>query len=65
MTVTGVGRAAAGAIWYEAISNWMTSSTDYQGARAAALNAAVALGYPVGSAVYNSVAAAYSAIDVN
>jgi Zn-dependent metalloprotease len=62
--VTGIGRDKAARIWYKAISDYMTSSTNYQGARAAALNAAAAL-YGAGSAEYNAVAAAYSAINVN
>lgn len=62
--VAGIGRAAAAAIWYDAISNRMTSSTNYAGARAAALASAAAL-YGSGSAQYNGVAAAYSAINVN
>lgn len=63
-TVSGIGRAAAAAIWYDAITNRMTSSTNYKGARTAALAAAAAL-YGNGSAQYNAVAAAYSAINVN
>ncbi|MGN6185665.1 MAG: M4 family metallopeptidase [Thermoanaerobaculia bacterium] len=62
--VTGLGRAKAAAIWYEAITNWMTSSTNYAGARTAALNAAARL-YGSGSPEYNAVAKAYSAINVN
>jgi len=62
--VTGIGSDKAARIWYKAISDYMTSSTNYQGARAAALNAANAL-YGAGSAESNAVAAAYSAINVN
>ncbi len=62
--VTGLGRAKAAAIWYDAVANWMTSSTNYAGARIAALNAATKL-YGTGSPEYNAVAAAYSAINVN
>jgi Zn-dependent metalloprotease len=62
--VSGIGRTKAGAIWYDAITNHMTASTDYHGARAAALASAATL-FGNGSPEYNAVAAAYSAIDVN
>jgi Zn-dependent metalloprotease len=63
--VTGIGRSTAGAIWYRAIRDYMTAGTNYHGARQAMLDAAVSLGYAVGSPVYNSVNAAYAAIEVN
>jgi Zn-dependent metalloprotease len=63
-TVTGIGNAAAGAIWYRALTVYMTSSTKYAGARTATLNAARDL-YGAGSANYNAVAAAWSAVNVN
>ena len=63
-SVTGIGRDAAGAIWYKALTQYMTSSTNYAGARAATLSAASAL-YGAGSAQYNAVAAAWSAVNVN
>ena len=44
--VTGIGRSKAQRIWYEAITNRMTASTNYDGARIATLGAAIALGYP-------------------
>ena len=62
-TVTGIGRDAAGAIWYRALSVYMTSSTNYAGARTATLNAASDL-YGDGSTQYNAVAAAWSAVSV-
>jgi zinc metalloprotease ZmpA len=62
--VTGIGNDAAGRIWYRAITDFMTASTNYRGARVAALNAATAL-YGANSVQYNAVAAAYSAINVN
>ena len=62
-TVTGIGRDAAGAIWYRALSVYMTSSTNYAGARTATLNAASDL-YGNGSTQYNTVAAAWSAVSV-
>lgn len=63
-SVTGIGQAKAAQIWYDAITNQMTSSTNYQGARAAALAAALAR-YGNGSTEYNAVATAFSAINVN
>ena len=62
--VVGIGIAKAAKIWYDAITNRMTSSTNYAGARAAALASATAL-YDGGSVEYNAVAAAFSAINVN
>ncbi|MEU1836880.1 M4 family metallopeptidase [Micromonospora chersina] len=63
-TVTGIGNAKAGAIWYRALTRYMTSRTDYAGARTASLSAAADL-YGSGSAEYNTVAAAWSAVSVN
>ena len=63
-SLTGIGRSAATAIWYRALTVYMTSSTNYAGARTATLNAARDL-YGTGSANYNAVAAAWSAINVN
>src|SRR3954466_8981903 len=62
-TVSGIGRDAAAAIWYRALTVYMTSSTNYSGARTATLNAARDL-YGAGSAQYNAVAAAWSAVSV-
>jgi Zn-dependent metalloprotease len=62
-TVTGIGRDAAAAIWYRALTVYMTSSTNYSGARTATLNAARDL-YGAGSAQYNAVATAWSAVNV-
>ncbi|PWG09400.1 peptidase M4 family protein [Streptomyces sp. V2] len=63
-TLTGIGRAKLGAIWYRALTVYMTSSTNYAGARTATLNAARDL-YGNGSVEYNAVAAAWSAVNVN
>lgn len=63
-TVTGIGRSAAEKIWYRALTVYMTSSTNYAGARQAALKAAADL-YGSTSTQRNAVAAAYSAINVN
>jgi Zn-dependent metalloprotease len=63
-TITGIGRDAATKIWYRALTTYMTSSTDYKGARTATLSAASDL-YGAGSTQYNTVAAAWSAVNVN
>jgi zinc metalloprotease ZmpA len=63
-TVTGIGRDKVGKIWYRALTVYMTSSTNYAGARTATLNAAKDL-YGAGSTEYNAVAAAWSAVNVN
>ncbi|MFJ9347282.1 M4 family metallopeptidase [Streptomyces sp. NPDC101237] len=63
-TVTGIGHDKLGAIWYRALTVYMTSSTNYAGARTATLNAAKDL-YGAGSTEYNAVAAAWSAVNVN
>jgi len=63
-TVTGIGRAAAEKIWYRALTVYMTSSTNYAAARTATLKAATDL-YGTGSTQYNTVAAAWSAVNVN
>ncbi|MEU8467421.1 M4 family metallopeptidase [Streptomyces sp. NPDC029006] len=63
-TLTGIGRDKVGRIWYRALTVYMTSSTNYAGARTATLNAARDL-YGAGSTEYAAVAAAWSAVDVN
>jgi Zn-dependent metalloprotease len=63
-SITGIGRADAEAIWYKATSTYMTSNTNYAGARAATLSAATAL-FGAGSPQYSAVAAAWSAVNVN
>ncbi len=62
-TVTGIGADKAAKIWYKALTTYMTSSTNFSGARAATLNAAAAL-YGVGSAEYNAVATAWTACGI-
>ncbi len=62
--VTGIGRDAAQRIWYRALTVYMTSNTTYPQARTATLNAASDL-YGAGSAQYNAVARAWSAVSVN
>jgi zinc metalloprotease ZmpA len=61
--VSGIGDYKAGRIWYKAISDYMTASTNYAGARTAMLNAAAAL-YGVDSPEQYAVKTAYSAINV-
>ncbi|KAB1989746.1 M4 family metallopeptidase [Streptomyces triticiradicis] len=62
-TVTGIGHDKVGRIWYRALTVYMTSSTNYAGARTATLNAAKDL-YGAGSTEYAAVAAAWSAVSV-
>ncbi len=62
-SITGIGREAAGDIWYRALTVYMTSGTDYAGARTATLDAAQDL-YGQGSTQYATVAAAWSAVSV-
>jgi len=44
-TVTGLGIGPSYAIWYSALSNYMTASTNFAGARTANESACAALGY--------------------
>ena len=44
-TVSGIGIDDAYAIWYEALTSYMTSSTNFSGARTATESACAALGY--------------------
>jgi len=62
-TVTGIGRDKLGAIWYRALTVYMTSSTTYAGARTATLKAATDL-YGAAGTEYAAVAAAWSAVSV-
>ena len=61
--VRGIGNAAAGAIWYRALTVYMTSTTDYAGARVATLRAVRDL-HGRHSAAYRAVAAAWHAVGV-
>ncbi|MFG3233142.1 M4 family metallopeptidase [Streptomyces antibioticus] len=63
VAVAGIGRDAALQIWYKALTTYMTSSTNYAGARTAALNAAAAL-YGSGSTQYAGVGNAFAGINV-
>ncbi|MFJ5025203.1 M4 family metallopeptidase [Streptomyces goshikiensis] len=61
-TLGGIGRDKAAAIWYRALTVYMTSTTNYAGARTATLHAAEDL-YGAGGE-YTAVAAAWSAVNV-
>ena len=63
VTVTGTGVSNASRIWYRALTLYMTSSTNFSGARTATLNAATDL-FGTGSAPYNSTASAWCAVGV-
>jgi zinc metalloprotease ZmpA len=60
-TVPGVGRTNAEQIWYRALTVYMTSSTNYAGARAATVSAANDL-FGAGSVESAAVAAAWTAV---
>jgi Zn-dependent metalloprotease len=61
---TGIGRAKAEKIWYRALTVYMTSNTNYAGARVATINAAKDL-YGASSPEAAAVAATWSAVNVN
>ncbi|HEX5566513.1 MAG TPA: M4 family metallopeptidase, partial [Streptomyces sp.] len=61
--VTGIGIAKAERIWFKALTERMTSTTNYAGARTATLQAAAGL-YGQNSAEYNAVAHAWAAVNV-
>ncbi|MFE0730228.1 M4 family metallopeptidase [Streptomyces antibioticus] len=61
--VTGIGVSNAAAIWYRALTTYMTSSTNYAGARTATLSAAADL-FGAYSPTYLAVADAWAAINV-
>lgn len=63
VTVTGIGTAAAAKIWYKALTSYMTSSTNFAGARSATLSAASSL-YGSGSAQYTAVSQAWTACGI-
>ncbi|OYY62091.1 MAG: peptidase M4 family protein [Burkholderiales bacterium 28-67-8] len=60
-TLTGITRAKAEKIWYRALTVYMTSSTNYAGARAATISAAKDL-YGITSVEQAAVAAAWTAV---
>ncbi|MFD8075951.1 M4 family metallopeptidase [Streptomyces sp. NPDC059718] len=61
--VPGIGAANAAAIWYRALTTYMTSTTDYAGARTATLQAAADL-FGAYSPTYITVANTWAAINV-
>ena len=61
--VTGIGSDAAAQIWYKALTSYMTSSTNYAGARTATLSAAAAI-YGSTSTQYTQVGNAWTAVGV-
>ncbi|HJW72945.1 MAG TPA: M4 family metallopeptidase [Geothrix sp.] len=62
-SITGIGNDKAGRIWFRALAAYMTSSTNYAGARTATLSAAADL-YGAGSVEYNTVNTAWLAVNV-
>ncbi|MFF4503825.1 M4 family metallopeptidase [Streptomyces sp. NPDC001401] len=63
-TVTGIGRDKALQIWYKALTEQFTSTTNYKAARTGTLAAAASL-YGSSSTEYKTVAAAWSAVNVS
>jgi hypothetical protein len=63
IAVTGIGTSPAERIFYRALTVYMTSSTNFSGARTATLNAATDL-YGTGSTQYNGVAQGWCAVGV-
>ncbi|MGW7206697.1 M4 family metallopeptidase [Streptomyces sp. NPDC054837] len=61
--VTGIGVENAAAIWYRALTTYMTSTTDYAGARTATLSATADL-FGAYSPTYLAVADAWAATNV-
>ncbi len=60
-TLAGIGRTKAQKIWYRALTVYMTSSTNFSGARTASIRAAGDL-YGVGGVEATAVAAAWTAV---
>ncbi|MFE7588398.1 M4 family metallopeptidase [Kitasatospora sp. NPDC057512] len=63
ITVTGIGRDKAAAVWYRALTTYMTSSTNYAAARTATEKAATDL-YGAGSAELAAVGTAWAGVNV-
>ncbi|MDQ3712481.1 MAG: M4 family metallopeptidase [Acidobacteriota bacterium] len=63
VTVTGIGTTDAAKIWYRALTVYMTSGTNFAGARTAMLNAATDL-FGASSAEYNTIATTWCAVGV-
>ncbi len=62
--VKGIGNSASERIWYRALTVYMTTTTNYKGARAATLKAAADLFGGTTSTQYKAVAAAWTAVNV-
>ncbi|MFI6639083.1 M4 family metallopeptidase [Streptomyces sp. NPDC050504] len=62
--VPGIGRVNAEYIWYRALTSYMTSTTDYAGARRATLRAAADLFGGQNTYAYRVVAATWDAVNV-
>ncbi|MGW0122064.1 M4 family metallopeptidase [Streptomyces sp. NPDC003327] len=63
LPVNPIGRDAAAKIWYRALTTYMTSNTNYAGARTATLQAAADL-YGTSSPTYKNTANAWAAVNV-
>ena len=63
VTVQSVGRAVTEKVWYRAMANYFTQSTNFAGAREGTLQAAADL-YGSGSSQYTAVANAWAAVGV-
>jgi len=63
IAVTGIGTTAAEKIFFRALTVYMTSGTNFSGARTATLNAATDL-YGTGSTQYNGVAQGWCAVGI-
>jgi len=63
VTVSGMGTTDAGKIWYRALTVYMTSGTNFAGARTAMLNSAADL-FGSGSQQYQTVQTAWCAVGV-
>ncbi|MGW0996080.1 M4 family metallopeptidase [Streptomyces sp. NPDC002523] len=63
ITVTGIGRTKATAVFYRALTRYMVSTTDFHQARIATLKAAQDL-YGVSSTEYKTVDKAWAAVNV-
>ena len=63
LSVSGIGRAKASAIFYRALTVYLSSSSNFKAARTATLNSARDL-YGSGSVEYNAVVSAWNAVGV-
>ncbi len=62
-SMTGIGADAAARIWFTALTSYMTTNTNFAGARIATLNAAAAL-YGSGGVQHTAVSAAWCLVGV-